>query len=169
MSTDVIFITGGQRSGKSVFAESKAKQLSDSPIYIATAMITDDEMAERVERHRARRGAEWRVIEAPLKLSIDGLDSETILFDSVTTFVANHLVNDSNVSAKQISADLESLINHSRARHIIFVSDEVGLGGISSNQLQRQFVDMLGDVNQAIASLSSEAWMIVSGMPLRLK
>lgn len=166
----IIFISGGQRSGKSVFSEKLALSLSSHPVYIATAKIEDDETLRRVEIHRKRRGDRWSTIEAPFIQDAD-LSGETVLFDCLTMFATNHfLENDTDVETTicAVKTQLERLFSNHGAT-IIVVSNEIGFGGISSNSMQRRFTDVQGTLNQWVASQAAEAYLVVSGLPLRLK
>ncbi|MDE5675909.1 MAG: bifunctional adenosylcobinamide kinase/adenosylcobinamide-phosphate guanylyltransferase [Muribaculaceae bacterium] len=166
----VIYITGGQRSGKSVFAEQFVRNLSSNPIYLATANVWDEEMEKRVQKHRLRRGKEWQTVEAPLCFDTD-FSGRTVLLDCLTMFATNHFFKeDENVekSLNKIKAELEKLFSQEDSNFII-VSNEIGLGGVSTNKTQRKFSDLQGMINQYVAQKSDEAYMILSGLPIRLK
>lgn len=165
----VIFVTGGQRSGKSMFAENLVLSMCDNPIYLATALIKDEETARRVEIHRRRRGDSWTTVEAPLSLDAD-LSAATVLFDCLTMFATNHLMEkeDINMTLDAVKTELDRLFSNEGAT-IVVVTNETGLGGISPNKMQRAFTDMQGTLNQYVAGIADEAYMIVSGLPLKLK
>ncbi len=166
----IIYVTGGQRSGKSAFAERLVLQLSKSPVYLATATIYDEEMEKRVAKHRQRRGDNWQTIEAPLHFDAD-LSGKTVLLDCITMFATNHFfaANENVENAlNSIINEIDKLFSQVDAT-IIAVSNEIGLGGVSANKMQRQFADLQGSINQYVAQLADEAYMIVSGLPLKLK
>jgi adenosylcobinamide kinase/adenosylcobinamide-phosphate guanylyltransferase len=165
----IIFVTGGQRSGKSRFAERLVTSLSDNPVYLATALVNDEEMERRVEVHRQRRGSNWSNIEAPLTLAAH-LHGRTVLLDCLTMFATNHFFYNKEMvqpTIDSVKAQLDRLFSNDDAV-IVVVSNEIGLGGVSPNKMQRNFCDIQGTLNQYVASLADEAYLIVSGLPLRL-
>jgi adenosylcobinamide kinase/adenosylcobinamide-phosphate guanylyltransferase len=173
-----IFITGGARSGKSGFAEKLAAEFGAPLGYLATAQALDGEMAERVRKHRERRGSEWSTIEEPLHLSqalarCDGL-YKVILVDCVTLWLSNMLFEyeDSGENCEElIHEELERLKSTLRGMvtPVILVSNEVGMGIVPDNRLARAFRDIAGTANQALAEAADEAHAVISGIPLRLK
>ncbi len=167
----IIYVTGGQRSGKSLYAERKALSLSDFPVYIATSQVRDEEMRRRVEAHRLRRGPQWTTLEEPLHVgSLPLGEGQVAVFDCVTLWASNwffHCGEDVIQALEAMKKQLDGLCG--RGATIIFVSNEIGLGGISENVMQRRFTDLQGMINQHIASLSDEAHLIVSGIDVRIK
>ena len=85
----IILITGGQRSGKSQYAESMALSLSDNPVYIATAHVWDEEFKERVEKHQQRRGPQWEHIEEQRNLGSIYISNKVALIDCLTLWATN--------------------------------------------------------------------------------
>lgn len=169
-SHKIIFITGGQRSGKSIFAEELALRLSSNPVYIATARIFDEEFRQRVEIHRQRRGSQWTNIEEPLYLSTVNTEGRTVLVDCVTLWATNMYLEHGNDVAKashRMKEEFDKFVSQDAT--FIFVSTEVGLGGTSENPMQRQFNDLQGEINQYIASKADEAHLIISGIDVRIK
>lgn len=166
----IILITGGARSGKSSYAEKTALRLSPHPVYIATARIWDEEFRQRVLRHQRDRGKEWENIEEEKELSKHHLLNRTILIDCVTLWCTNYMF-DSNDSIDQllevIKAEFDKFTNQDAT--FIFVSNEIGLGGTSPNDIQRKFTDLVGWVNQYIASQANEVYFMVSGIPMKIK
>ena len=171
MSGKIIFVTGGQRSGKSLFAEKKALELSSNPLYIATAQAFDDDFRRRIKVHQQRRGPQWTTYEEPLHVTSVPLKAEdSVLFDCVTLWATNcflHFKEDSEKALSYMKQESEALI--SSGADIIFVTNEVGLGGVSPNQMQRHFADLQGSINQHLASHATEAYLILSSLPLRIK
>lgn len=174
----MIFITGGARSGKSSFAEGRAREFGAPLGYLATAQTLDGEMTERVRRHRERRGTEWHTIEEPLHLPqelarCDGRYG-VILVDCVTLWLSNLLFSYENEAE-----DAETLIHGNLQRlkqtvrdmttPVILVSNEVGMGIVPENRLARQFRDIAGMANQTLAAAADEVHAVISGIPLRLK
>jgi len=166
----IILITGGARSGKSSYAEKTALRLSPHPVYMATARIWDEEFRQRVLRHQRDRSKEWENIEEEKELSKHQFPERTILIDCVTLWCTNYLF-DSNDSIDQlletIKAEFDKFTDQDAT--FIFVSNEIGLGGTSPNDIQRKFTDLVGWVNQYIASRSDEVYFMVSGIPMKIK
>ncbi len=168
-----IFITGGCRSGKSAFGEQLAGQLGgDRAAYVATARVLDDEMRQRVEAHRRRRPGAWATYEEPLDLvsllvKIDGR-YPVILIDCITMWVSNHLFRQEKSDVLAQAKCLAETVKFMKSG-VIMVSGEVGWGLIGESLLSRQFVDLLGSVNQVLAAAADDAYLTVAGMPLKLK
>ncbi|MEL7466485.1 MAG: bifunctional adenosylcobinamide kinase/adenosylcobinamide-phosphate guanylyltransferase [Pseudomonadota bacterium] len=167
--TKSILITGGVRSGKSVFAERKTLAFGPSAIYVATAEALDEEMAERIARHRSRRGAEWTTIAEPLALceALERRDGEApFLVDCLTLWLSNLMLADRDWEAE--FAALADLIPR-LASPIVFVTNEVGAGIVPENALARAFRDAAGAANQRIAAACDELWFCIAGHPMRVK
>lgn len=166
----IILITGGQRSGKSEQAEALALSLSTNPVYLATAHIWDDEFRERVRRHQERRGPEWTNIEEEMYLSRHDLTGRVVLIDCITLWLTNWLTTNSvNVDAILAEAEREFDAFTQHDATYIFVTNEIGLGGVSDNALQRKFTDLQGWMNQYIAQQADEVILMVSGIPVKIK
>ena len=166
----IILITGGQRSGKSNKAEELALSLSSNPIYVATAHIWDDEFRERVRKHQERRGPQWTNIEEEIYLSRHDLSGRVAVIDCVTLWLTNFFyANDSDVnkSLEAAKAEFDAFTQHDAT--YIFVTNEIGSGGVSENALQRKFTDLQGWMNQYIASKADEVIWMVSGIPVKIK
>jgi len=170
-------ITGGQRSGKSQEAERLALSLSAAPVYMATAHIWDEEFRERVRRHQERRGPEWTNIEEEMYLSRHDMTGRVVLIDCVTLWLTNFLYHsgkqedprhlDINPILESAKAEFDRFTNQDAT--FIFVTNEIGLGGVSENALQRKFTDLLGWMNQYIAQKADEVIFMVSGIPMKIK
>lgn len=172
----IILITGGQRSGKSQYAERLALSLSDTPVYIATAHIWDEEFRERVERHRQRRGSNWTNIEEERFLSRHNIYNKVAVIDCVTLWCTNFFFDREADSASQPSVDeaLEAVkaeFDRFTAQYatFIFVTNEIGSGGVSCNEAQRRFTDLEGWMNQYVASKADEVVLMVCGIPVKVK
>jgi adenosylcobinamide kinase/adenosylcobinamide-phosphate guanylyltransferase len=172
----IILITGGQRSGKSKYAEQLAMKLTEHPIYIATAHIWDDEFAQRVEIHKQRRGPEWTNIEEEKCLSLHNIYNKVAVIDCVTLWCTNFFYDRLKSDEEQPSVDeaLQAVEEEfdrftSQDATFIFVTNEIGSGGVSDNAAQRQFTDLLGWANQYIAAHADEVIMMVSGIPVKIK
>ena len=181
----IIMITGGQRSGKSSFAERMALELTEGykqgPVYLATARIWDSEFAHRVERHKARRGERWTNLECEKYLSDCNLQGRVVVIDCVTLWATNFFFDLSAAAESAEAADgtlVERVLGlmkrelHKLAKQeatLIFVTNEIGLGGVSENKLQRQFTDIEGWFNQHLAESAQEVYLMVSGIPVKIK
>ncbi|MBK3519270.1 bifunctional adenosylcobinamide kinase/adenosylcobinamide-phosphate guanylyltransferase [Carboxylicivirga marina] len=166
----IILITGGQRSGKSSFAQKMALQLSEKPIYLATSRIWDDEHQQRINRHKSDRGPEWTNIEEEKQLSKHNIDKRVVLIDCVTLWLTNFFFdNDSNIDKSLNEAKLELEKFTQPNATFIFVTNEIGLGGMPENAIQRKFTDLQGWMNQHIASIANEVHLMVSGIPIKVK
>ena len=161
----IIMVTGGQRSGKSMFAERMAKVLSDHPVYMATAHVEDEEFRERVRIHQARRGTEWTTIEEERFLSLHMVEGRVVLVDCCTLWLTNFFSDASPLT--EIEAEFDRLTAQDAT--FIFVTNEIGLGGTSVNEVQRRFTDMLGAFNQYVADRADEVYLLVSGIPMKIK
>lgn len=163
----IILITGGQRSGKSKKAEELALSLSSNPVYLATAHIWDDEFRERVRRHQERRGPEWTTIEEEIHLSRHDMTGRVVVIDCVTLWLTNMLDSSLQGNLEKAFAEFDAFTAPEAT--YIFVTNEIGLGGISENALQRRFTDLQGMMNQYIAARADEVIFMISGIPVKLK
>ena len=166
----IVLITGGQRSGKSSYASRRALSLSGDPVYLATSRIWDEEFRQRVERHKRDRGPEWTNIEEEKFLSRHDLHGRVIVIDCVTLWATNFFYdnnNDVELSLEQLKAEFDKFT--ARDATFLFVSNEIGLGGVSVDSVQRRFSDLQGWINQYIASVADEVVMMISGIPLIIK
>ena len=171
-------ITGGQRSGKSTYAEQLALQLSANPIHMATAHIWDEEFRERVRIHQERRGPQWTNIEEEMYLSKHDVTGRTVLIDCCTLWATNWLTSPTpSQGGESETFDVQTVLANIKAEFdrftsqdatFIFVTNEIGLGGVSANALQRRFTDLLGWLNQYIASKADEVTLMVSGIPVKI-
>jgi adenosylcobinamide kinase / adenosylcobinamide-phosphate guanylyltransferase len=165
--TDLIFVTGGARSGKSSFALEKARELGgDDVTFVATAEHSDDEMADRIARHRLERPNSWGTIETPREVDLSHMKSRVVLLDCLSLLVSNLLLD--GLEEETILERTRNILN-SRTQTLIVVSNEVGMGLVPEYPLGRQFRDVLGRANQLVARASTQAFFLVSGLPMRLK
>ena len=165
----VILITGGARSGKSRYAEEQALSLSKHPVYVATAHVWDEEFRERVKRHQERRGPEWTNIEEEMLLSRHDLTGRVAVIDCVTLWCTNYFFQMQEVDAalEALKAEFDKFT--ARDATYIFVTNEIGMGGVSDNAVQRKFTDLQGWMNQYVASKADEVILMVSGIPVKIK
>ncbi len=162
-------VLGGARAGKSAFAEGLARAW-ERRVYLATAVITDDEMAERIASHRARRGADWRTVEEPLELVAavrrESAPGAGLLVDCLTVWLGNLMHHGRDVEAA-CEALLQSLA--CAAGPVVLVANEVGLGIVPDNAMARAFRDHAGRLNQAVARVAERVYFVSAGIPLTLK
>ena len=165
----IILITGGQRSGKSSHAEQLALGLADNPVYLATAHIWDEEFRERVNRHQQRRGPQWTNIEEEKYLSRHDLTGRVAVIDCVTLWLTNYFYENQDVEStlKAVKEEFNRFTDQDAT--FIFVTNEIGSGGVSVDPVQRQFTDLQGWMNQYIASRADEVILMVSGITVRVK
>lgn len=165
----VILITGGQRSGKSEEAERLALSLSDRPVYLATAHVWDEEFRQRVERHQQRRGPQWTNIEEERQLSRHDLGGRVVLVDCITLWLTNIFFDfqDTEKALAEAKAEFDRLVAQDAT--FIFVTNEIGSGGVSTDAVQRQFTDLQGWMNQYVARRADEVLLMVSGIAVKIK
>ncbi|MGL4730259.1 MAG: bifunctional adenosylcobinamide kinase/adenosylcobinamide-phosphate guanylyltransferase [Clostridium sp.] len=179
----VVLVTGGSRSGKSSFAEEMLKDKEDV-LYIATAIVTDDEMKNRIDKHIERRSSKWRTYEGfkDLHSVIENSKEENILLDCVTIMVTNLMfdrkLDFDNMSLEEaekieslIKDEFEKMIKKSKETNktLIMVTNELGSGLIPEYKLSRIYRDIAGAVNQFIAKYCDEVYFVTCGLPLKLK
>jgi adenosylcobinamide kinase/adenosylcobinamide-phosphate guanylyltransferase len=185
-------ILGGARSGKSTYAEQRAKDVGgDSVLYVATSETKDEEMQQRVEKHRAGRPTAWGTVEAPRNvaqaLRQERSAAKVILLDCMTFLVANHLMDvaapeddpfdeprsnpfDARIEA-DVVAEVEAIIDFMKKTdaEMLVVSNEVGLGVVPPYELGRAYRDILGRANQILARHADEVLLLVAGIPMKVK
>jgi adenosylcobinamide kinase / adenosylcobinamide-phosphate guanylyltransferase len=169
-------ILGGARSGKSAYAE-KLAAASDLPVtYIATAQVYDDEFAKRIEHHKTRRPMHWQLIEAPFGLASTlqtyAKNDECVIVDCLTLWLAQCICPDcelpKGVDWQQERATLLQTLP-TLTGTVILVSNEVGMGIVPLGEINRQFQDEQGRLNQAIAKIAHQVTFVAAGLPLSLK
>ena len=172
MAKETILITGGARSGKSSYAEQRARELGPRRLYIATAEAKDEEMRQRIEEHKRRRGDEWVTIEEPVELAeallAQRAQTDCALVDCLTLWISNLLLQyDRRFVEEKVGQLVETA---SRLDfHLVFVTNEVGSGIVPDNPLARQFRDLSGWANQRIAAAANEVLLVVAGIPMIVK
>ena len=167
---DHALILGGARSGKSRFAECLARSCGHSLAYVATGEAHDDEMAERIARHRADRGADWHTVEAPINVpatiaNVSCADT-VVLVDCLTLWLSNMMLADHDVVTT--TTDLLAVLAEAKGP-VLMVANEVGLGIVPENALARRFRDEAGRMNQRLAAHVPHVAFISAGLPMWLK
>lgn len=194
----ITVITGGVSSGKSDLAErlvlEESIKKTTNPVYIATSIVYDEEMKEKVILHiEKRRDKNWTTIDCPFNLDkiLDNYEDGVILIDCITMFLSNMIFVDRNkfnlgkiefydedyigenidVIKDEILCVIEGMVSNIRKNNlsVYFVTNEIGLGGISENKITRIFTKLCGEVNQILAQYADSVYFSISGLPLRVK
>ncbi|MEW6713587.1 MAG: bifunctional adenosylcobinamide kinase/adenosylcobinamide-phosphate guanylyltransferase [Nitrospirota bacterium] len=173
MESRITFVIGGTRSGKSSFALREAAKIKGQKAHIATAQALDDEMKERIRKHKDERGADWDTFEEPLKVPEIIADIKdkysVIVLDCLTLWLSNLICGDMNFG-KETDDLIDVLINPKPETPKLFiVSNEVGMGIVPENELARRFRDAAGYVNQKVAEISDEVYLVTAGIPIKIK
>jgi adenosylcobinamide kinase / adenosylcobinamide-phosphate guanylyltransferase len=169
---NLTLVLGGARSGKSRYAESLIAGLPppwQPPwTYLATAEAGDEEMSARIAAHRARRGSQWRTVEAPrdLAAALKSYHSRPVLVDCLTLWLSNLMLAGADIDAE--IDRLERTLAGARAP-VVLVANEVGSGIVPDNALARRFRDQQGSLNQRLAARTDRVVLIVAGLPLAVK
>lgn len=182
MTPRLCLILGGVRSGKSSFAEKLAQDMGGPTLYVATGLRTDQEMEQRIRRHRESRPAHWNTLEEPINLAA-GIEVElssmatpsVILVDSLDLWVANWLLEYQSKEARAVEDSaicaidrLLSMACRTPAAYFL-VTSEVGMSLVPPEPLGRRFQDLLGLVNQRVAAAADRVYLVVAGIPQELK
>jgi adenosylcobinamide kinase/adenosylcobinamide-phosphate guanylyltransferase len=176
----ILFVLGGARSGKSRYAQARAATEAGAgrPVaFIATAEARDEEMRQRIHRHRQDRPSGWLTLEAPREagraLEAAAPEAGAVLVDCLTLLVSNLLLAepDGQKAERLALEEVESLLRAARAAPVpvILVSNEVGQGVVPSSRLGRAFRDLAGRANQLAAAEADEVVLLTAGLPQRLK
>ena len=167
---EITFVTGGQRSGKSSFAQNLAEKKSMSPIYLATARIWDEDFEARIKRHQSDRGKQWQTIEEQIDISKHDFSGKTVLLDCITLWLTNIFYenkNDVEQSLMIAKNEWDKFIQQDFT--LIVVSNELGMGVHPENEIARKFADLQGWMNQYIAKNANEVLLMVSGISMKIK
>lgn len=184
--SQMILVTGGARSGKSRFAESLCRARENATAYIATSIPFDDELKDRVKKHRQMRPSSWKTYEVYeevyQKVPEIAKSHQTVILDCVTLMVNNLMFKENldydHMTAEEVDA-LEAGIRQQFIRlieavkktdlYFVIVTNEIGLSPVAGNRLTRIYTDIIGRINQLIASSSDEVYFVVSGIPMKIK
>lgn len=182
----IILVTGGARSGKSSFAEQLCIDRNNSTAYIATSIPFDDEMKDRVQKHKDSRPENWETYEIykDIYSIIKEISNkhETVIMDCITLLVNNLMFTydldldnaspyDINKMEDYIKKQIIMLFEEVKNTELYFVNvtNELGMGVVPANKLSRVYTDIVGRINQYIASISDEVYFVVSGIPMKIK
>ncbi len=170
---ELTLITGGARSGKSAYAQQLAAAFGQPVLFVATAEARDEDMRQRIERHRAGRPADWQTIEEPLSVAValrarlgSRRDLPVVVLDCVTLLVSNLLL-----AGRAVQPEIEALIHWQKqaAVTLLAVTNEVGSGIVPDTALAREYRDALGLTNQTLAAAADRVVLLVAGLPLTVK
>jgi adenosylcobinamide kinase / adenosylcobinamide-phosphate guanylyltransferase len=166
----LVVLTGGARAGKSALALRYASRWDGPIAYVATAEGRDEEMARRIERHRAERPGDWLTVEEPhaLREALEGLGERLAIVDCLTLWVANLLERGDGEQAILEEAREAAAVAAARPAPTIVVTNEVGLGVVPATPLGRAYRDLLGSVNRVFVDRAEDARLVVAGRALRL-
>lgn len=167
----IYLITGGERSGKSSYAQNLALQLSDAPMYVATARKWDSDFQNRIDRHQQERDERWTNVEKEKYLSEIDFTGKVALIDCVTLWLTNFFVdtkNEVSLSLEEAKAEFEKIAKQPHTAMII-VTNEIGMGVHAETHIGRKFTELQGWMNQFLASKADEVVLMVSGIPVTIK
>lgn len=163
-------ITGGERSGKSSYAQKLALELSDAPIYVATARKWDADFQNRIDRHQQERDERWINIEKEKHLSEIDFSGKVALIDCVTLWLTNFFIdtkNDVALSLEEAKTEFNKIAKQNGT--LIIVTNEIGMGVHAETHIGRKFTELQGWMNQFLASNADEVVLMVSGIPVKIK
>lgn len=184
--SEIVFVTGGAKSGKSAFAESLCLDKNNRTGYIATSIPFDDEMKEKVRLHKERRPSNWttyEIYEDVFKI-IENISKkcDTVMLDCITLMVNNLMfkynMNPQDLSNKELEEMDEYIFNQFKKLieeirktnlYFVFVSNEIGMGVVPANKLSRIYANTAGKINQYVASNSDDVYLVISGIPVKIK
>lgn len=182
MDSRLCLVLGGVRSGKSAFAEKLAGDIKKPTLYVATGQPTDEEMEERIRRHRSSRPAHWTTLEEPLELgarleaAMPGAEPpDVVVIDSLDSWLSNMLYELRYQHAREAESTTlgaaDRMLSVIAASHAAFVlvSSEVGFSLVPPEPLGRQFQDTLGLLNQRVAAAADQVYLVVAGIPTEIK
>ncbi len=166
----IYFITGGERSGKSHYAQELGLKLSANPVYLATAKQWDGDFQKRIARHRAERDNRWTNIEEEKYISTPSVEGQVVVLDCITLWLTNIFMAEKNDLEKSLDFAQQELTKAFKiACTWIVISNEIGMGVHASSEMGRKFVELQGWTNQFIAKEADEVYFMVSGLSLKIK
>ncbi len=166
----IYYITGGERSGKSTYAQTLALSLSDSPFYLATARKWDEDFQKRVERHLADRDSRWTTIEEEKHLGQVNVKGKVVVVDCITLWLTNWYIDTkNNIEECMVEGKNELAKLFEQDATLIVISNEIGMGVHAQTQVGRKFTELQGWMNQYISKKADKAIFMVSGLPIHIK
>ena len=195
MSVNITFVIGGARSGKSSFVLNEVSKLEGPRAYIATGEALDDEMQDRIRKHKEDRGPEWNTYEEPIEITkvlSDIKDKYSlVVIDCLTLWLSNVIHRAQSTEHRQQNTDNSIYIVEERIERLIetlkqlkkdsvcslksgicnlyIVSNELGMGIVPENAMAREFRDLTGFLNQKVAAIADEVYLVTAGIPVKIK
>lgn len=168
--TELVLITGGQRSGKSSFAQRRALELSGTPVYLATSRIWDTDFEQRIKRHQADRGPQWQNIEEEKFIDKIDVKNQVVVLDCITLWLTN-IFHDNKYEIEPSLKQAKEIWNQLMKKNctILAVTNELGMSMHAETEVGRKFTDLQGWINQHIAQLANEVYLMVAGIPVKIK
>jgi adenosylcobinamide kinase / adenosylcobinamide-phosphate guanylyltransferase len=167
----IYLVTGGERSGKSNYAQNLALELSEMPLYVATARKWDDDFQKRIDRHQNERDERWINIEKEKYLSEIDFSGKVAIIDCVTLWLTNFFVdtkNEVSLSLEQAKIEFDSISKQENTT-IIIVTNEIGMGVHADTHIGRKFTELQGWMNQYLAKSADTVVLMISGIPVKIK
>jgi adenosylcobinamide kinase / adenosylcobinamide-phosphate guanylyltransferase len=167
----IYLVTGGERSGKSNYAQNLALELSETPLYVATARKWDDDFQKRIDRHQNERDARWINIEKEKYLSEIDFSGKVAIIDCVTLWLTNFFVdtkNEVSLSLEQAKIEFDSISKQENTT-LIIVTNEIGMGVHADTHIGRKFTELQGWMNQYLAKNADTVVLMISGIPVKIK
>ncbi|MGX7666826.1 bifunctional adenosylcobinamide kinase/adenosylcobinamide-phosphate guanylyltransferase [Flavobacterium pedocola] len=167
----IYLITGGERSGKSSYAQNLAMELSQTPMYVATARKWDGDFQKRIDRHQSERDQRWINVEKEKFLSEIDFTGKVAIVDCVTLWLTNFFVdtkNDVALSLEQAKAEFDKIAAQKEVT-IIIITNEIGMGVHAETHIGRKFTELQGWMNQYLGKNADEVVFMVSGIPMKIK
>jgi adenosylcobinamide kinase/adenosylcobinamide-phosphate guanylyltransferase len=168
----IVFVIGGARSGKSAFALDRASRVPGSKVFVATAQAFDREMEQRIDNHRRERGTEWKTHEEPVllgqALKTVSVDFPVVLVDCLTLWLSNLMCLNAEIN-EGIENVISALSGSRNSTQFFIVANEVGMGIVPDNEMARNFRDLAGRLNQRVAEIADEVFLMAAGIPVKIK
>jgi adenosylcobinamide kinase/adenosylcobinamide-phosphate guanylyltransferase len=175
-----VLIIGGARSGKSRLAQELALESGGDILFVATAEAGDEEMKQRIEKHRKARPSAWVTLEATTHIGSQITknigSAKTVVIDCITLLLNNIFQQfdeaaDENLIEEAVLTEIKELIDCQEhvAASFIIVSNEIGLGIVPADRISRLYRDLLGRANQMLAEHADEVYMLLAGIPVPIK
>jgi len=168
--TELVLITGGQRSGKSSFTQRRALELSGTPVYLATSRIWDTDFEQRIKRHQADRGPQWQNIEEEKFIDKLNLENQVVVLDCITLWLTN-IFHDNHYEIEPSLKQAKEIWNNLMQQNgiLLAVTNELGMSMHAETEVGRKFTDLQGWMNQFIAEQANQVYLMVSGIPVKIK
>ncbi|MBE9028774.1 bifunctional adenosylcobinamide kinase/adenosylcobinamide-phosphate guanylyltransferase [filamentous cyanobacterium LEGE 11480] len=166
----LILVTGGARSGKSHYAQNLALELSDQPVYVATARNWGGDFGDRIQRHKDERGAAWTNFETEKAVSQLPLSDRVVVIDCITLWLTNFFLDggeDVDGALQELQTEIDTI--EQIPGTFIIVTNELGMGVHADTDMGRKFTDLQGWANQYVAAKATQVVLMISGIPVRIK